>query len=175
MLLSHIGFSISRSTKHKSQPAEALCVQSVADCILRGECMTTSIIHSHSIPSQVQSYLTAAEPFRTLPRLLIPSRALVYKPPLMYYGWRAPRDTLLAYAKKSKITGNLSRRKLSVLERMIFGMIAINEGLGRPAPGDMMGIHMTVLGNQETWNYVFTVYSKSIYLRRMRLSALGRL
>lgn len=86
----------------------------------------------------------------------------------MYYGWRAPRDALLAYDKKFKIRGNLRRRKLTEFERLLHGMVAVNEDVGRIIPGDMIGIHLTVVGNQEALDLVFTVYT-NFDLKRLDL------
>ncbi|KZT63582.1 hypothetical protein DAEQUDRAFT_733658 [Daedalea quercina L-15889] len=52
---------------------------------------------------EVVPYLNAAEPFDTLPRLLIPTRAFPYKPPVLGYGWRAPRAALFEYARQRKL------------------------------------------------------------------------
>ena len=133
--------------------------------------MSRSALHSpsqaiFSYCLQIQSYLAVAKPFPTLPRLLIPSHRVAYKPPLLYYGWRAPRDALLAYAKRSKVRSNLRRRKLSELERMINGMIAVNEELGHAIPMDMLGIHLTVIGNQEAFDLVLTMFSNFDLKRR---------
>ena len=84
----------------------------------------------------------------------------------MYYGWRAPRDALFDYAKRFKVRTNLRRRKLTEVERMINGMIAVNEQLDNVIPMDMLGIHLTVIGNQEAFDLVLTMFSNFDLKRR---------
>jgi len=50
------------------------------------------------------------EPFALLPRTFIPIPSANYQPPVMHYGWPAPRQTLLTYAKKHGLILMMRRR-----------------------------------------------------------------
>ncbi|KAH9916468.1 uncharacterized protein B0H18DRAFT_65162 [Fomitopsis serialis] len=51
------------------------------------------------------------EPFALLPRMFIPIPSAIYRPPTMHYGWSAPRETLLAYAKEHGLILMMGRRR----------------------------------------------------------------
>ena len=94
-------------------------------------------------------YLEVAEPFPTLPRLLIPSRRVPVKPPVMHYGWRAPRDFLLAYAQAHKIRRKWGRT-LSEYERMSFALAAIDTECNNGVPSYYLRLQLTCIGNVES-------------------------
>ncbi|KZT63586.1 hypothetical protein DAEQUDRAFT_815562 [Daedalea quercina L-15889] len=58
----------------------------------------------------IRDKLRKAEPFDTLPRGLIPSRRYAWGPPRLLYGWPAPEQLLLSYARKHKIVQRFRRR-----------------------------------------------------------------
>ena len=72
----------------------------------------------------------------------------------------------LTYAKRFKVQTSLRRRKLTELEHMINGMIAVNEHLNHVVPMDMLGIHLTVIGNQDALNFVLTIFTDFNLKRR---------
>jgi len=50
------------------------------------------------------------EPFDLLPRMFIVVPSVIYRPPVMHYGWPAPRQTLLSYAKDHGLIMMMRRR-----------------------------------------------------------------
>ncbi|KAH9927707.1 uncharacterized protein B0H18DRAFT_1210662 [Fomitopsis serialis] len=66
--------------------------------------------HAGSVTRQELWDVCHVEPFALLPRMLIPIPAAIYRPPTMHYGWSAPRETLLAYAKEHGLTLMMHRR-----------------------------------------------------------------
>jgi len=56
------------------------------------------------------------EPFALLPRTFIPIPSAVYQPPVMHYGWPAPRQILLTYAKEHGLTLMMRRRNRTLPE-----------------------------------------------------------
>jgi len=49
-------------------------------------------------------------PFDLLPRMFILVPSVIYRPPVMHYGWPAPRQTLLTYAKEHGLVMMMRRR-----------------------------------------------------------------
>ncbi|TFY59184.1 hypothetical protein EVJ58_g5939 [Rhodofomes roseus] len=98
---------------------------------------------------QVEGYLTVVEPFEVLPRLLVPSRRVAYKPPIMHYGWRAPRDFLLDYARKHRLTRQYGRH-LNEYERMVRALVTINKRCGSAMSEDLLKLLSTLIGSLES-------------------------
>ena len=114
---------------------------------------------SHPALAQVDPYLEVAEPFPTLPRLLIPSRRVPVKPPVMHYGWRVPRDFLLAYALAHKIKRKWGRA-LSEYERMSFALGAIDAECNAGTPSYHLGLQLTCIGNlQSDQMLIISIYT----------------
>ncbi|KAH9927704.1 uncharacterized protein B0H18DRAFT_1118485 [Fomitopsis serialis] len=67
--------------------------------------------HADSVTRQELWDACHVEPFALLHRMFIPVPSAIYRPPTMHYGWSAPRETLLAYAKKHGLILMIGRRR----------------------------------------------------------------
>jgi len=114
---------------------------------------------------QVESYIVAAEPFDTLPRVLIASRRLVYKPPVVRYGWLAPRDLLLDYARSHKLTRQYGR-ELSEFDAMERALTVISKKCGASIPDTLLELRSTLLGGMECRTLVISLYTNYDLKRR---------
>jgi len=115
--------------------------------------------------NQVEGYIVAAEPFDTLPRVLIASRRLAYKPPVMRYAWLAPRDLILEYARTHKLTRQYGRA-LSEFETMNRAVAAINKKCGALIPDTLLKLRSTLLGGMEHTTLVISLYTNFDLKRR---------
>ncbi|TFY61417.1 hypothetical protein EVJ58_g4522 [Rhodofomes roseus] len=62
------------------------------------------------VPKEVVLSARDVAPFTLLPRIFIPVPSALWKPPLMHYGWPAPRQHLLEYAERHGLTKLVGRR-----------------------------------------------------------------
>ncbi|KAH9933799.1 uncharacterized protein B0H18DRAFT_982092 [Fomitopsis serialis] len=107
---------------------------------------------------QVKGYLATAEPFLTLPRLLVPSRRVKYKPPLMHYGWRVSRYLLLDYARANRLTRRWGR-DLTNYECMDRALATINKKCGASMSDVILQVQTTLLDGIQPRTFVVSLYT----------------
>ncbi|KZT63584.1 hypothetical protein DAEQUDRAFT_733660 [Daedalea quercina L-15889] len=116
---------------------------------------------------QVAGYLRAAEPFDVLPRTLIPTRRITFKPPIMHYGWMAPQDFLLDYARSHKLTRQWGR-KLIDAECIIRAVETIGKKCrGKVDDDGLVSLQITLIGpDREREKAVISIYTNFDLNRR---------
>ncbi|KAH9841096.1 uncharacterized protein C8Q71DRAFT_905063 [Rhodofomes roseus] len=107
---------------------------------------------------QIKDYLASAEPFLTLPRLLVPSRRVKYKPPVMRYGWRVSQDFLLDYARTKRLTRKWGR-DLTEYERMDRALATINKKCGASMSDVILQVQTTLLDGMGCRTFVISMYT----------------
>ncbi|KAH9917506.1 uncharacterized protein B0H18DRAFT_1034413 [Fomitopsis serialis] len=108
--------------------------------------------------SEITSYLKNLEPFDTLPRLLIPTSSVPYRPPTMCYGWRAPRATLFQFARDHKLLDR-SGGKVSEISSIIRSFPAFKEEHWPSIHKDFVQLEWTMLGPRDDTRLLVAVYT----------------
>ncbi|TFY59177.1 hypothetical protein EVJ58_g5943 [Rhodofomes roseus] len=116
---------------------------------------------------QIKDYLASIEPFDTLPRLLIPSRRVNYKPPLMHYGWRVSRDFLLEYARTNKLTRQWGR-ELTDYECMDRALATINKRCRASMSDTILQVQTTPMDGAQGRTFVISMFT-NYHLKRTDL------
>ncbi|EPS94856.1 hypothetical protein FOMPIDRAFT_162696 [Fomitopsis schrenkii] len=113
-------------------------------------------------------FLNSAEPFEKLPRALIPTRRIAHQPPILHYGWLAPRRALVEYARSNKLSRQYGR-DLDDVNCIMRALKALNKKSKAKIPDDLLHLSDTVTGGWKEETTLFISLYSNFDLKRKDL------